>query len=42
LAVQELAWYRFAINGLLLHYIAGGGGRYTNQKVAAFKGFCRF
>ena len=35
-------WYRFATNGLLLRYIAGGGGRYTNQRVAAFKGFCRF
>ena len=23
-------WYRFAINGLLLRYIAGGGARYTN------------
>ena len=23
-------WYRFATNGLLLRYIAGGGERYTN------------
>jgi hypothetical protein len=23
-------WYGFAINGLLLRYIAGGGVRYTN------------
>ena len=29
-AVGLPPWYRFAINGLLLRYIAGGGGRYTN------------
>ena len=38
-AVGLPPWYRFATNGLLLRYIAGGGGRYTNWKVAAFKGF---
>ena len=29
-AVGIPPWYRFATNGLLLCYIAGGGGRYTN------------
>ena len=29
-AVGLPPWYRFATNGLLLRYIAGGGGRYTN------------
>jgi len=38
-------WYRFATNGLLLRYIAGGGVALlqpTDQKVAAFTGFCKF
>ena len=29
-AVGLPPWYRFATNGLLLRYIAGGGERYTN------------
>jgi hypothetical protein len=29
-AVGLPPWYRFAINELLLRYIAGGGERYTN------------
>ena len=29
-AVGLPLWYRFAANGLLLRYIVGGGGRYTN------------
>jgi hypothetical protein len=29
-AVGLPPWYRFATDRLLLRYIAGGGGRYTN------------
>ena len=34
--------FRPHIGLLPLSYIAGGGERYTNQRVAAFKRFCRF
>jgi hypothetical protein len=41
-AVGLPPWYEFATKALLLRYIGGDGGRYTNEKVTAFKGFCMF
>ena len=38
-AVGLPPWYRFATNGLLLRYIAGGGERYTQLESRRFQGF---